>query len=190
MTMPGDPPVSPGEPALRAGPAVIADRCHRWYAAFGRAVYRYFRFHVDSADTADDLTADLFFHLLESADRYDPGRSDARVWVFSIARNALHDHYRRLKVRQHVTLGAVRDLAAEAPSPEERLVRQEEIALLLDGVRHLRAADRELIGLRYGSELSMGEIAEVLALRVATVRTRLWRALERLRAQLVSSGDA
>jgi RNA polymerase sigma-70 factor (ECF subfamily) len=53
--------------------------------------------------------------------------------------------------------------------------------LLLSGVRQLRPADRELISLRYGSELEFAKIAEVLGMREATVRTRLWRALTRLR---------
>jgi RNA polymerase sigma-70 factor (ECF subfamily) len=144
-------------------------------------VYRYFRFHVDSADTAEDLTADTFLRVLEAGDRYDPARSEARVWVFTIARNALRDHFRRTRVRKHVTLATLRDLAVEAPSPEERLLRQEEFDLLLSGVRQLRPGDRELISLRYGSELEFAKIAEVLGMREASVRTRLWRALTRLR---------
>jgi RNA polymerase sigma factor (sigma-70 family) len=156
--------------------------CRAWYATYGPAVYRYLRFHVDSADTADDLTADTFLRVLEAADRYDPDRAEARVWVFTIARNALRDHFRRARVRKHVTLAALRDLAVDAPSPEERLLREESIEQLLKSVRRLRPADRELISLRYGSDLGFAKIAALLGMREATVRTRLWRALARLRA--------
>ena len=159
-------------------------RCRVWYSAYGHAVYRFFRFHVDSADTADDLTADVFLRVLEAAEDYDPGRGEVRAWVFGIARNALRDHFRRLRVRQHVAVGALRDLATDAPSPEERLVREEEIAWLLEGVQQLGRRDRELIGLRYGSELSFAQIAEVLDTRETVVRTRLWRAVARLRTRL------
>jgi outer membrane receptor protein involved in Fe transport len=105
----------------------VETRGAAWYATYGRVVYRYLRFHVDSADTADDLTADVFFHALESEDRYDPARSEARVWIFAMARNALRDHFRRKRVRRHVTIRALRDMAADAPSAEERLLREEEI---------------------------------------------------------------
>ena len=153
-----------------------------WYATHGRAVYRYLRFHVDSADTADDLTADVFFHALQTEHRYDPARAAARVWIFTIARNALRDYFRRKNVRRHVALGALRDVAVDAPSAEERLLREEEIARLFDAVAELQRHDRELIALRYGSELSFAEIAEVAEMSEGAARTRVWRALARLRA--------
>jgi RNA polymerase sigma-70 factor, ECF subfamily len=166
------PPTEPGADA----------RCRAWYAAYGSAVYRFVRFHADSADTADDLTADTFLRVLEAGDRYDPARADARVWIFTIARNTVRDHFRRARVRKHVNVAALRDLAVDAPSPEERLLREESIERLLKGVRQLRPADRELISLRYASELGFAKIAAVLGMGEAAVRTRLWRALARLRA--------
>lgn len=164
--------------------------CERWYALHGRSIYRYLRFHVDSADTAEDLAADIFLRAFEGAGRFDPARADARVWLFGITRNALRDHFRRQKVRRHVDLGALRDISIDAPSPEERLLRAESIAQLLEAVRQLGEADRELVGLRYGSELSTAEIAELLGLREPVVRTRLWRALGRLRVALLPGDDA
>lgn len=168
--------------ARAADPGV--EQCPAWYATYGRAVYRYLRFHVDSADTADDLTADVFFHALQAKDRYDPARAEARVWIFSIARNALRDHFRRNRTRRHVTLGALRDVAADAPSAEERLLREEEFARLLDAMRDLRRVDRELIALRYGSDLSFAQIAAVAEMSEGAARTRLWRALARLRTRM------
>ena len=173
------------KPELRPKVSEAAEaRCRAWYDAYGPAVYRYFRFHVDSADTAEDLTADTFLRALEAGDRYDPDRAGAKVWIFTIARNALRDSFRRARVRKHANLAALRDLAVDAPSPEERLLREEQIERLLHGVRRLRAADRELISLRYGSDLAFARIAEVLGIRENTVRTRLWRALARLRVEL------
>jgi RNA polymerase sigma-70 factor (ECF subfamily) len=52
---------------------------------------------------------------------------------------------------------------------------------LLAAVAELGAGDREIIGLRYGSGLDTGETAALLGVREAVVRTRLWRALGRLR---------
>ena len=54
------------------------------------------------------------------------------------------------------------DLVYEAPSPEERLLREEEVGRLLDAVATLADADRELIGLRYGSGLDTAEVAQIL----------------------------
>ena len=76
------------------------------------------------------------------------------------------------------------DLAHEAPSPEERLLREEEIGQLLDAVATLGTADRELVGLRYGSGLDTAEMAQILGISEGNVRTRLWRVLGRLRKVL------
>jgi len=176
--------VPPASPQIRPTDPSTDERCRVWYDAHGRAIYRYLRFHLESADAADDLTADVFLRVLEAGHRYDPAKADARTWIFGIARNALRDHFRRLRVRRHVTVDALRDLAGDAPSPEERLLRAEEIAQLLAAVRTLGARDQELIALRYGSELPFAEIGRVLGLGEAAVRTRLWRALARLRAKL------
>jgi Sigma-70, region 4 len=53
-----------------------------------------------------------------------------------------------------------------------------------DAVTVLGPADSDLISLRYGSGLEFAEIAEILGVGAGTVRTRLWRALDRLRNAL------
>ncbi len=163
-------------------------RCQLWYEAYGRAVYSYVRFHLASADAAEDVTADTFLKAFRAADRFDEARGQPRTWIFRIAQNTLRDYQRRDRVRKYVPLTAMRDLAADAPSPEERLLWEEQVARLLAAVADLSERDREVISLRYGSGLETAEVAEILGVREATVRTRLWRALSRLRGVLQESG--
>jgi RNA polymerase sigma factor (sigma-70 family) len=63
-------------------------------------------------------------------------------------------------------------------------MKEEEVGRLLDAVATLGDADRELIGLRYGSELETTELAQILGISEGNVRTRLWRVLGRLRKAL------
>lgn len=147
-------------------------------------MYNYFRFHVPSLDAAEDLTAETFLKVVRAADRFDPERASPRTWILTVARNVLADHRRRARLRQYVPLTGFRDLVCDTPSPEERLLREEEVARLLDAVSSLAEPDREVIGLRYGSGLEISEIASVLGVREGNARTRLWRALGRLRKVL------
>jgi RNA polymerase sigma factor (sigma-70 family) len=87
-----------------------------------------------------------------------------------------------------LSLTALRDLEYEAPSPEERLLWEEEVARLLSAIAELAPKDREIIGLCYMSDLSLTEAAEVLGLAGSATRTRLWRALRRLRKVLGDEG--
>jgi RNA polymerase sigma-70 factor, ECF subfamily len=152
-----------------------------WYETYGQAVYSYVRFHLPSADAAEDVTADTFLKVFRAAQRYDAAKGQPRTWIFRIAQNTLRDYLRRARVRRHVPLGNMRDLVSDAPSPEERLLWEEQVARLLDAVSELGESDREVISLRYGSGMDTTAVAEVLGLREPAVRTRLWRALSRLR---------
>ncbi len=176
-----DPTVSLPSQALRPAERAEVELCREWYEAHGEVVYGYFRFHVPSPDVAEDLTADTFLKVVRAADRYDAARASARTWILSVARNVLVDHLRRARLRQYVPLGTMRDLVHDAPSPEERLLREEEVGRLLDALAGLPPGDREIISLRYGSALDGEEIAGVLGISAANVRTRVWRALKRLR---------
>ena len=172
-------------PAAPAAPAELREaRCRAWYEEHGCTIYSFLRFQVDSADTADDLTAEVFLRAVRSADRFDPARGEARSWLFRIAQNVLRDHGRRERRRRQVSLSDYRDLRSDAPSPEERVLWQEEVGRLLAALGELSEGDRRLVSLRYGSGLSSAEAAEVLGIREAAVRTRLWRALGRLRKVL------
>lgn len=168
-------------------PPAPEDLCREWYETHGAAVYGYLRFHLPSADEAEDVTADVFLRAVAAAERFDPARGSARAWLLRMARNALYDYRRRERHRRHVSLTALYDLRSDAPSPEERLLREEATMRLLAAVAQLGEADRELIGLRYGSGLDTAATAATLGLRESVVRTRLWRALERLRRVLASA---
>jgi len=159
--------------------------CRGWYEAYGGPLYSYLRFHLPSPDLAEDLTAEVFLRALKSFPRFDPGRGSPRAWLFRIAHNALRDHQRQARRRQVVSLVGMRDLEYQAPSPEERLLWEEEVAGLMAALGELSPGDREVIGLCYGSELSMAEAGEILGRSAAATRTRLWRALARLRTALV-----
>ena len=155
--------------------------CRGWYQAYGAPLYSYLRFHLPSADLAEDLTAEVFLRALKAYDRFDPSSGSPRPWLFRIAQNALRDYHRQAKRREMLTMAAMRDLECDAPSPEERLLWEEEVAGLLAGMSELPVKDREVIGLCYGSELSIAEAGEILGLSDGATRTRLWRAVGRLR---------
>jgi RNA polymerase sigma-70 factor (ECF subfamily) len=169
--------------AASPGTAVAADEalCRLWYEAHGSAVYNYFRFLVRSPDDAEELTAETFLRVVRHASRYDESKASARTWILRIAQNMMRDQWRTERRRKHVSVDSLRDLAIDAPSSEERLVREEQVAQLLEGISELPEADQELISLRYSGGLDHREIASLLGIREAAVRTRLWRALARLR---------
>jgi RNA polymerase sigma-70 factor (ECF subfamily) len=176
--------LAPAAAAASAESSAAREQCRLWYEAHGEAVYNYVRFQVAEPDAAEDIVADTFLRALQAAGRFDESRGAARSWLLAIARNLVHDHRRRVRVRRYIPLGTMGDLVEDAPSPEERLLRKEEVGRVLDALAELGDADREIVSLRYGSGLDGCEVAEMLGISEANVRTRLWRALKRLKAAL------
>ena len=168
-------------PAAETGPQQL---CAAWYAAHGEAIYNYLRFQLVAPDEAEDLTAETFLRAVRAAERFDLARASAQTWLLTIARNVLIDHIRSVRTRRHVGLDELRDLAVDAPSPEERMLRREAVAGVLEAMAQMSQEDREVLSLRFGGDLDIPELAALLGLRAGTVRTRLWRALERLRERM------
>lgn len=167
---------------VRQSPGLPED-FEAWFHDYRGPVYRYVRFRVATREVAEDVTSEVFMKALRSVHRYDPHIASPKTWLLRIARNAVTDHLRALRRRGslHVSLDRVPDLVADAPSQEERMVRQERIQKLLNGTRTLRAADQEILSLRYGSGLDNGDIAEHLGISNNAVAVRLHRALRRLK---------
>lgn len=162
-----------------------------WFHEHRGSVFRYVRFRVATREAAEDVTSEVFMKALRSLHRYDATLASPRTWLLRIARNAVTDHLRALRRRGslHVSLDRVPDLVSDAPSQEERVVREERIQRLLNGSRTLRRADQEILSLRYGTGLDNGEIAEHLCISNNAVAVRLHRALKRLKAAVDRQDD-
>ncbi len=161
-----------------------------WYEDHRSAVYRYVRFRVATREAAEDVTSEVFMKALRALSRYDPARASPQTWLLRIARNAVADHFRSLRRRGalHVSLDRIPDLAADLPTQEERVIRQERIQRLLNANRLLRRRDQEILSLRYGAGLSNAEIAEHLCISASAVAVRLHRALKRLKDAVSEHG--
>lgn len=148
--------------------------------------------YVGQEEDARDLVRDVFLKAYRSLDRFG-GRSKFSSWVCRIAINRSIDHLRRKK---HVRIesldeprdtgdgGMERDIADTAELPDAEVERRELAAQIQDAVRQLSPKLREVTILREYGGLSIEEIAQTLRLSPGTVKSRIFRARERLRELL------
>ena len=173
-----------GAPAPASG---LPPDFESWFRDYREPVYRYVRFRVATREVAEDITSEVFMKALRSLSQYDRRRSAPQTWLLRIARNAVTDHLRVLRRRGslHISLDRVPDLVSGAPSQEERLLREEQLRRVFNGLAELREADQEILSLRYGAGLDNEEIAGSLSITPNAVAVRLHRALARLKARVV-----
>ncbi|MCC7358028.1 MAG: sigma-70 family RNA polymerase sigma factor [Anaerolineales bacterium] len=133
---------------------------------------------------AEDLAQEVFLRVLRGIGRYRPERP-FKPWLYAVAVNAARDHYKRAETRRTEALPPDFDAPGE-PSPLHALTAAETWAQVAAAVQALPAPQREVLLLRYTEDLSLAEIAAVLAIPVGTVKSRLSVALGRLRARLAA----
>lgn len=188
----------PASPAVSDEDLVRATLAGR-QEAFGELVERYqsrlvnFLFRiVRNADEAHDLAQEVFVKVYQALDRFDP-RYRFSTWIFRVAQNAAIDLVRRRRYRM-VSLGPQddggedarpdRELPANDPGAEAGLVERETAGQVREAITRLPWEYRELILLRHYGELSYDEIAEAKGMPLGTVKNKLFRARQLLRALL------
>ena len=111
-----------------------------------------------------------------------------RPWLFRIVVNEARNARRSGRRRRQLAERLRHDLAPPTTtSPERQLLDADDRQVLIAAVQRLPRRQREAIACRYFLELSEAETAEVLGVARGTVKSRLSRALERLRADLAAT---
>lgn len=149
------------------------------------AIFRFFRNKV--REGADDLVQQTFLACVRSRDRF---RKEAsfRTYIFRIAHSKLYDHLRAGRKGDAVDFG-VTSVADLGHSPSAILVKDEEQRLLLQGLRRLPVDFQVALELFYVERLRGPQLAEVLGLPEGTVRSRLRRGRELLRAAVLELAE-
>jgi RNA polymerase sigma-70 factor (ECF subfamily) len=161
--------------------APIAD-AEALFAAHQPGLLRYLSRAVGQAETARDLTQDVFLRIAGS--QTIPASDDERrVWIFRIARNLAIDHQRRHHVRLETSPDPRVDIGR--PAGQDTSLAVNEALAALDPL------DRDVFLMREVAGLSYAEVATACDLTVAAVRSRIHRARlelrERLRAPIAAA---
>ena len=156
-------------------------------------LYRYLLRLVRQPAEAEDLFQSTWIRVAERIGQYDPNRS-FEAWLFTLARNLAIDHLRRIRPESldeplgdsdgaSTETGASR-LRSNEPGAYERVASQERSSRVGESLDALSIVQREVLTLRFEEEMKLEEIAEVLNVPLSTVKTRLRRALDRLRVTM------
>jgi len=149
-------------------------------------VYRFVLRLVRNEATAEDLISEVFLDIWRQAGRFE-GRSAATTWMLSIARfKALSALRKRTEEElDEETAGAIED---HADDPEVSLAKKDKAVLLRRCLSKLSAEHREVVDLVYYHEKSVEEVAGIVGIPEATVKTRMFYARRKLSELLKGQG--
>lgn len=144
------------------------------------AIFRLAYLLLGDAHEAEDVAQEAFVRAFRALDSFDSARP-LRPWLLRIAANLAHNH--RRSIGRYVAM--VKRAMIASPEPVtglgERSSQQWEAQTLWEAVRRLSSREQEVVYLRYFLDLSEAEMAAALDVPPGTVKSRLHRALSRLR---------
>ena len=154
------------------------------FARYRVALYRWLLRFVDDGALAEDLLSEVFLDVWRHAASFE-ARSSVSTWLLAIARyKALSARRRRTDAElDEATVSTVPDIADD---PEVTLQKKNRAEALRQSLLLLSPDHREVIDLAYYHGKSIKEIAEIVSISEATVKTRMFYARRKL-AELVET---
>ena len=158
------------------------DAFARLYSEHARPLFAFLAYRTGDSALAEDLLADTFERALRSRWRFDRRRGTEKAWLYTIALNLLRDDARRQAAQRRALARLERlEPSPVGAEPGWAVEDRDELVAALDA---LAEPERDALALRYGADLTVREVAEVLGEKVPAVESRLHRALAKLRDTL------
>jgi RNA polymerase sigma-70 factor (ECF subfamily) len=153
------------------------------YDAYMERIYRFVYFRVEDQQTAEDITSQVFLKAWSNLDRFQFSRTPYLAWLYTIAHNAVIDHYRTRKVTT-----ALDDVQLSQPDHSELVENEIDLTVEMQSVktalRSLTDDQQKVLTLKFIEGMSNNEIARHLGKREGAIRALQMRGLQALAKQL------
>lgn len=156
------------------------------FARHNVKVFRFLVRIVDNEATAEDLVSEVFIDVWRHAGKFE-ARSQVATWILGIAR------YKALSALRRRTTDALDDDVIEfiednSDNPEVAVQKQETSAILLDCLKQLSPAHREIIDLVYYHDRTIEDVDQIIGVPQNTVKTRMFYARKRIAELMAARG--
>jgi RNA polymerase sigma-70 factor (ECF subfamily) len=151
---------------------------------FYPVIYRFTRSRLKDKESANDITQNTFLKVARTISSFDTKRGNFSSWIWQIARNTLTDHLRTIK-RNLTDTASMLDISLDNIIND----KQEDYSMRYDTeqvfkiVKTFHEDDQELFHLRYITELSYAEIADLTGRSENSLRVAMQRIREKIKKQ-------
>ncbi len=149
-------------------------------------VYRFVLRLVRNEATAEDLISEVFLDVWRQAGKFE-GRSQVSTWMLSIARFKALSALRR-RPEEELDDETAERIEDQSDDPETTLAKKDKGAQLRQALSKLSNEHREIVDLVYYHEKSVEEVAGIVGIPEATVKTRMFYARKKLSELLKEQG--
>lgn len=156
-------------------------------------VYGFQLKRTKNENDAEDITIQTFSKAFDKINSYND-KYVFKTWLITISKNIHIDLVRKHKSSINSRINsndeeAVYEIPDESPTPEDKIIREQNLAKLLKDIKKLKPHYQEVINLRYFQELSYKDISTELKEPMNNVKVKLLRA-KKLLAQIITKPNA
>ncbi|WP_299337241.1 sigma-70 family RNA polymerase sigma factor [uncultured Psychroserpens sp.] len=157
---------------------------------FWNSVYGFQLKRTQNENDAEDITIQTFSKAFDKIHTYND-KYEFKTWLITISKNIHIDLVRKQKstISSRSNISEDNDyhsIIDESPTPEDKLITEQNLAKLLRDIKQLKPHYQEVINLRYFQELSYKEISESLDESINNVKVKLLRA-KKLLAEIIKT---
>ncbi len=134
-----------------------------------------------SVQDVEECVADVFIHLWQCPEKYDPDKGRLPAWLSVLARSKATDRYRQIIRKRELP---IEEIMAESPGCAEMATTDAECERLLSCIGELDGIEKELIIRRYYYEQKPAEIAVVLDIPKKQVENKLYYVRQKLKKMM------
>jgi len=156
------------------------------YEEYFNRIYRYIVLRIGSEVEAEDLTQQVFLNALKSISSFKWKGIPFSAWLFRIAHNQVVDYLRKRAKHMTEPLNGMALAAVSDDNPQLEVERKLDIEQVLVATQRLTEAQREVISLRFTSDLSVAEVARVMSKSEGAVKALQHSAIVALRKVLIT----
>lgn len=165
----------------RLDPQALAETHDTYYSA----IFRYIAYKVGNQETAEDLTSEVFVRLLDAVrDRHAP-QNTLRGWLYSVASHIVTDYYRK-QSRSGKDIILMDTIESDVSGPAELTVKKQTLEALHHALRELTDDQQDVIALRFGYEMPIKEVAEMIGKSEGAVKQLQARAVAALSRRMTA----
>ena len=157
------------------------DRLGLLFERYKRPLYGFFYNLNRNAELSEDLVQNVFIRILKYRYLFR-GEGDFKTWMFHIARNVSHDHFRKNKLNAKDSIDDWQDQLGADENRSTMFQQEEELQLLSMAMDRLPEDKREILLLSKYQEKKYKEIGDILGCTEAAVKVKVFRALQDLKA--------
>lgn len=147
-------------------------------------IFRFAYRMLGSAEAAEDVAHDCFLSLIKDPGRFDPEKASLRTYLYAAARNQAAKRYQTFRRESAIDELHSEPLMPDRYQPIRKLLDDELVGEVQEAIANLPPLQREALVLFEYEDLSLAEIGAIVGADSNTVKARLFRARDKLRARL------